>query len=102
MRRLTMVDDGTRGRLLEMAGEVFAERGFEAATVREICRRADVQNIASINYYFGDKNNLYVEAVRTAFKGSADPVAPPTMPADAAPSQKLRAYIAEFAAILIG
>ena len=28
----------TRQRLLEAAGEVFAERGFRAATVRDICQ----------------------------------------------------------------
>ena len=39
---------GTRRRLLEAAGEVFAEHGFRAATVQEICRRADA-NIAAVN-----------------------------------------------------
>ena len=94
--------DDTRSKLLDIAGEVFAERGFELATVREICRRADVQNLASINYYFRDKNNLYVEAVRTAFKGSADPVTLPKWPAEATPAQKLRDYITRFAATLLG
>ena len=32
--------DVTRRHLLEAAGEVFAEEGFRAATVREICQRA--------------------------------------------------------------
>jgi AcrR family transcriptional regulator len=94
--------DDTRTKLLEIAGEVFAERGFELTTVREICRRADVQNLASINYYFRDKNNLYVEAVRTAFKGSAEQESLPKWPEDATPTQKLRDYITRFAATLIG
>ena len=47
----------TRQRVLEAAGEVFAERGFRAATVREICQRAKA-NLAAVNYHFGDKERL--------------------------------------------
>src|SRR5437868_729412 len=32
--------DDTQRRLLETAGEIFAEKGFKGATVREICERA--------------------------------------------------------------
>jgi AcrR family transcriptional regulator len=46
---------------LEIAGEVLAERGLDAATGLEICRRAGV-NSAAINYYFGGVEGLY-EAV---------------------------------------
>jgi TetR/AcrR family transcriptional regulator, regulator of cefoperazone and chloramphenicol sensitivity len=55
--------DSTRERLLEAAGEVFAERGFREATIREICRRAGA-NIASINYHFGGKERLYSDVIR--------------------------------------
>jgi len=55
--------NNTRQRLLEAAGEVFAERGFQAATVKEICQRAEA-NIAAINYHFRDKTSLYAEVVR--------------------------------------
>jgi AcrR family transcriptional regulator len=50
-------------KLLDAAGEVFAERGFARATVREICERAGA-NIAAVNYYFHDKENLYREAIK--------------------------------------
>ena len=54
----------TRERLLKAACQVFSEKGFRDATVAEISRRADA-NIAAINYHFGDKKRLYVEAWRT-------------------------------------
>lgn len=57
-----MADD-TQDRLLKAATEVFAERGFAAATVREICTRADA-NVALINYYFGDKLELYTRVLK--------------------------------------
>lgn len=48
----------TKERLLEAAGEVFAEKGFRDATVRDICARAGA-NLAAVNYYFRDKESLY-------------------------------------------
>ncbi len=55
--------DPTRTKLLEAAGQVFAEQGFHTATVREICSRAGA-NVAAINYYFGDKVELYEQVLR--------------------------------------
>lgn len=81
----------TRERLLRAAMEVFAQKGFEAATVREICQRAGA-NVAAVHYYFGDKRRLYaaifdavfdlLRARRTAF-----------LPADAPAQERLRVYI---------
>jgi AcrR family transcriptional regulator len=49
---------GARDRLIEAAGQVFGEHGFHGSTVREITKRAGV-NLAAINYYFRDKEELY-------------------------------------------
>ena len=58
-------DAKTRRRLLESAGEVFGEQGFDRATGKEICRRAGV-NAAAVNYHFGGMEGLYVAVVREA------------------------------------
>jgi len=63
--------DPTRQKLLEAAGQVFAEHGFHAATVREICSRAGA-NVAAVNYYFGDKVELYEEVLRQAVFAAHD------------------------------
>ncbi len=60
-------DHRTRSRLLEAAGLVFSDKGFEHATAREICDLARV-NSAAVNYYFGGKRPLYVEVLREAHR----------------------------------
>ena len=48
----------TREKLLDAALGVFAEHGFDNASVRDICSRAGT-NVASVNYHFSSKRNLY-------------------------------------------
>ena len=67
----TSSSDPTRAKLLEAAGQVFAEYGFHLATVREICSRAGA-NVAAVNYYFGDKVELYEEVLRQAVFAAPD------------------------------
>jgi len=61
--------DLTREKLIEAAGNVFAERGYRAATIREICRRAGA-NVAAVNYTFGDKMGLYTEVLRHSVRAA--------------------------------
>ena len=50
-------------RLLDSAEELFCEHGYEGASIRDIAASADC-NIASVNYYFGGKHQLYEEVWR--------------------------------------
>jgi TetR/AcrR family transcriptional regulator, regulator of cefoperazone and chloramphenicol sensitivity len=64
-------EDGrdTRLRLLNAAGEVFAQKGYRDAKVADICQRAGA-NVAAVNYYFGDKKSLYREVWQHALENS--------------------------------
>ncbi|MER6765523.1 MULTISPECIES: TetR/AcrR family transcriptional regulator [Amycolatopsis] len=52
----------TRAVLLEAARAVFAENGYERATVRSIAARAGV-DAAMVNHWFGGKEGLFAQAV---------------------------------------
>jgi AcrR family transcriptional regulator len=81
-----------RERLLVAAQGAFAEFGYQGATVRDICKAAGA-NIAAVNYYFGDKETLYIEAVKHAHScvGRRDNV--PAFPPGTPPVEKLRAFL---------
>ena len=61
--------DPTRDKLLEVAEQVFADRGYQAATIREICVRAGA-NVAAVNYHFGDKLGLYTEVLQQSIRAA--------------------------------
>ncbi len=61
----TAEDQSTRQRLLEVAGQVFADKGFDRTTGKEICERAGA-NTAAVNYYFGGMTGLYTAVLREA------------------------------------
>jgi AcrR family transcriptional regulator len=84
--------DEPQQRLLQAAGEVFAQKGFKGATIREIIRRAGV-NIAAVNYYFRDKEQLYIEAVKAACQQPAQEIPFPDWPPGTRATVKLRDFI---------
>ena len=61
----------TKGRILAAAEEVFAARGFEGASTREIAARAGV-NISSLHYHWESKETLYFAVFRNVFDRIVD------------------------------
>jgi AcrR family transcriptional regulator len=57
---MTKEAKNTKELIMEKASELFAMTGFQGTSIREIAQVCDV-NVASINYYFGSKQGLYVE-----------------------------------------
>ena len=85
-------DESTKSRILFAAGPIFARKGFKQATVREICDAAKV-NLASINYYFGDKQQLYIDTVVLAREQRAKQFPYPSWSDDTLPDVKLRQFV---------
>src|SRR6202163_4022049 len=83
--------DPTREKLLEVAERVFADHGYQAATVREICARAGA-NVAAVNYHFGDKLGLYTELLKTAAGASEVPAIENALRAPT-PEEALRRFL---------
>lgn len=54
-----------RQRLLEAAAEVFKEKGFGATSVNDIAARLGSDR-ASVYYYYGSKQELYLDLIRRA------------------------------------
>ena len=83
----------TKLRLLEAAGELFAEHGFEQTSIREICARAST-NVASVNYHFGGKLQLYQAAISFWIKVASERF-PPQMGvrSEDPPETQLRAFV---------
>lgn len=83
----------TRLRLLKAAGEIFSRKGFRAATIREICAKADA-NVAAVNYHFTSKKNLYLAVLEYAHN-EAFKRYPPDMglPERPSPEERLLAFV---------
>ncbi|HMK69800.1 MAG TPA: CerR family C-terminal domain-containing protein [Xanthobacteraceae bacterium] len=64
---MTRPSEITRERILKAAARLFAERGYEATSIRAIVGKARV-NQAAINYHFAGKAGLYREVLRAAFR----------------------------------
>jgi TetR/AcrR family transcriptional regulator, regulator of cefoperazone and chloramphenicol sensitivity len=93
-------EEDTRQKILNAAGEVFAEHGFEGATIRAITERADV-NVAAVNYHFRDKAELYNRVVLDACSARAA-VRDTLAEATKSPEERLRSLISHFLQYMLG
>ncbi len=93
--------DDPRDRILLAAGQAFAEHGYEAATVRDICLEAGV-NVAAVNYYFGDKRRLYIESVKHAHEARVKQVPLPEWPAGKPAAERLHDFVANMLERMLG
>lgn len=93
VKSLSEDNSDTEKRLLDAAGDVFAEFGYRAATVRQICEKAGA-NVAAVNYYFRDKEGLYLAVLRSVPDAHAEKYPSQVdLNPDATPEQQLRVYV---------
>ncbi len=57
MREMTIPESGSKRKLLDAAEKLFADKGFEAVSVRDITQLAKT-NVAAVNYHFGSRDGL--------------------------------------------
>ena len=92
----------TKHKLLESAGQVFADKGYNRSTIREICDKAGT-NVASVNYYFRDKEELYRSVFDYAHKRVGEHILHAVrIISDAAPEEKLRTFVRAHLHSLLG
>ena len=90
-----------KDRILPAAGREFAEKGYEATTILDICLTAGV-NVAAVNYYFGDKQRLYIESVKHAHRERVRQVPEPDWAPGTPAPEKLRDFIGNLLERMLG
>lgn len=60
-------DENSKEKILNTAIKLFAQKGFDGTSIREICKSANI-NICMISYYFGGKQELYQEIITNLIK----------------------------------
>ena len=77
--------DETRRRLVETATRLFAERGYDGTSVKELAASAGISQ-GSIFWHFGSKQGLLFEVVDSAFASWEREVLAPLIDSDGAPA----------------
>jgi AcrR family transcriptional regulator len=82
----------TKQKVLEAACKVFSEVGYHEGTVARICEEAGA-NRAAVNYYFGDKQNLYREVWNYTDRLAQETHPLQSTREEASPEDRLRAFM---------
>ena len=95
------VGHDTRERLLEAGLEIFAARGFQDASLRQICAHAGT-NSAAVNYHFGSKKAFYAEVLVTSHRRAVASRRMPRLADDPQhPERVFRSWIRWFLELLL-
>lgn len=84
-------EQSTVQKILDAAGQIFAEFGFGAARVDEIAKRAKV-NKATIYYHIGGKETLYGKVLQQVFENVVTTISE-GLEESQSPEEKLRLYV---------
>ena len=89
------MQSGTRERLVEVAGRLFARNGFNGVSVRDIVREAEA-NLGAVTYHFGSKEALFAEIVARKLARLQE-IGQGIAGTDKGPEEKLRAILMAYA-----
>lgn len=84
--------EARRERLLIAAMQIFARDGYEKGSLRQICLKARA-NLASVKYYFGDKQGLYREVLVESYRRALQHEPQARLEDGIAPEETLRSWI---------
>ena len=63
--------ENSKNKIMEVATKLFAEKGFDGVSTRDICKQANI-NISMISYYFGGKQELYQAIIENMIKKNTE------------------------------
>ena len=81
--------------IIDAAGPLFAEQGYKATTISQICK-ASGANQAAVSFHFGGKEQLYVALVRRAYQIGLEQVPVPQWAPGTPASQRMHDFVLAF------
>jgi len=90
-----MNDAATATALLRAATELFAEKGFDGASIRAITARAGA-NLGAVTYHFGSKERLYAAVIERAVTPFRQRLIAAAATGDGAPLDRIEAVVRAF------